>query len=101
MAHQYDASQLREAAAIFHALSDPARLNTLTLLAAQPQSVSHLAEAMGERIGTVSARLKVLLQARLVTRSRQGQSAIYSLSDEHVFQLIANALEHADEHPHR
>ncbi|WP_420429041.1 ArsR/SmtB family transcription factor [Algiphilus sp.] len=100
MAQQYDASQLREAAAIFHALSDPARLNTLTLLASQPQSVSHLAEAMGERIGTVSARLKVLLQARLVTRSRQGQSAIYSLADEHVFQLIANALEHADEHPH-
>lgn len=100
MAHQYDASQLSEAAAIFQALSDPARLSTLTLLASEPQSVSHLAEAMGERIGTVSARLKVLLQARLVTRSRQGQSAIYSLADEHVFQLIANALEHADEHPH-
>ena len=98
MKNQYDASQLTEAAAIFQALSDPARLQTLTLLAATPSSVSQLAEAMQERIGTVSARLKVLLQARLVSRRRQGQSAVYSIADEHVFQLIANALEHADEH---
>ena len=98
MKDQYDASQLTEAAAIFQALSDPARLHTLTLLAATPSSVSQLAEAMQERIGTVSARLKVLLQARLVSRRRQGQSAVYSIADEHVFQLIANALEHAEEH---
>lgn len=100
MAKQYDANQLMAAAGIFHALSDEARLRTLTLLSDKPSSVTHLADAMGERVGTVSARLKVLLQARLVSRSRQGQSAIYSLADEHVFQLIANALEHADEHPH-
>ena len=58
MKDQYDASQLTEAAAIFQALSDPARLHTLTLLAATPSSVSQLAEAMQGRIGTVSARLK-------------------------------------------
>jgi len=92
MAEQYDENQLSEAAAIFHALSDPARLRTIVLLASAPQSVSELAAATAERIGTVSARL--------VKRRRQGQSAVYSIADDHVFRLIANALEHADEATH-
>ena len=94
----YGTRQLAEAASIFQALSDVSRLHTLTLLAAKPRNVSEIADATNERIGTVSARLKVLLQARLVERRREGQSAVYSIADDHVFQLIANALEHADEH---
>ncbi|WP_233544004.1 helix-turn-helix transcriptional regulator [Salinisphaera sp. Q1T1-3] len=98
MQQDYDEPQLMEAAAIFHALADPARLRTLTQLAHGASSVTRLAEASEERIGTVSARLKVLRQARLVSRRREGQSAVYSIADDHVFQLIANALEHAEEH---
>jgi ArsR family transcriptional regulator len=67
------------------------------VLVEQPYSVSHLAEVLDERVGTVSARLRILLQADLVSRQRQGQSAIYSIADEHVFQLISNALEHVNE----
>ncbi len=97
MNNKYDNDCLNDAAMLFHSLSDPARLRTLTVLAEQPYSVSHLAEVLGERVGTVSARLRVLLQADLVSRQRQGQSAIYSIADEHVFQLISNALEHVNE----
>lgn len=98
MSAHYGSRQLEEAASIFQALSEVSRLRTLTLLAERPHSVSELAEASDERVGTVSARLKILHQARLVTRRREGQSAVYSIADDHVFQLIANALEHADEH---
>ncbi|AFJ03045.1 Transcriptional regulatory protein, ArsR family [Methylophaga frappieri] len=97
MQNQYVLSQYTEAAALFHALSDAGRLRTLAILAEQSSSVSHLAEVTGERIGTVSARLKVLLQANLVTRRREGQSAIYSIADQHVLELIHNALEHVNE----
>lgn len=90
--------QLDVAATMFRALSDPLRLKTLILLAERERSVSELSEIEGEKIGTVSARLKVLLTARLVRRRKNGQSAIYSIADNHVLALIDNAIDHACEH---
>jgi ArsR family transcriptional regulator len=89
--------QLEDAAAMFKALSDPARLQTLILLASGERNVGELAEIEGERIGTVSARLKVLLHARLVRRRREGKTAIYTIADAHVLGLVKNAVEHAGE----
>lgn len=91
--------QLESAAEMFQALSDPARLRTLIILANAERSVGQLAEIEGEKLGTVSARLKVLAQARLVRRRREGKSVIYAIADFHVLRLIENAVEHACE-PH-
>jgi DNA-binding transcriptional ArsR family regulator len=93
-----DHSHLEEAAAMFKALSDPGRLQTLITLAAGERNVGDLAQNERDRIGTVSARLKVLLQARLVKRRREGKTAIYSIADAHVFRLVKNAIAHAGEH---
>jgi DNA-binding transcriptional ArsR family regulator len=90
--------QLNDAAAMFKALSDCSRLKTLILLAERERSVSELCELEGEKIGTVSARLKVLLTARLVKRRKNGQNALYTIADNHVLALIENAIEHACEH---
>ena len=46
---------------------------------------------------TMSARLKVLLAARLVNRRRAGQMAIYAIADTHVLNLVDNAVAHACE----
>ena len=89
--------QRDEAAAIFKALSDPPRLQTLLILAAGERNVGEIAEIEGEKTGTVSARLQVLLNARLVKRRREGQSVIYAIADAHVLNLVANAIEHACE----
>jgi len=89
-------TQIDKAAAMFKALSDPLRLKTLMLLAQKERSVGELSQIEGEKIGTVSARLKVLLNAHLVTRRKEGQSAIYSIADAHVLALVKNALDHAD-----
>ncbi|MCI0756369.1 ArsR/SmtB family transcription factor [Teichococcus vastitatis] len=97
---QVDRAHLDAAAGMFKALSDPARLQTLVLLALQERSVGELAEAEGDRIGTVSARLQVLLQARLVRRRKEGKNAIYSIADAHVLNMVENAIQHADEHHH-
>nr|WP_225702801.1 metalloregulator ArsR/SmtB family transcription factor [Bradyrhizobium cenepequi] len=83
---------------MFKALSDPARLQTLIILAAGERNVGELAQTEHEAVGTVSARLKVLLQARLVKRRREGKNAIYSIADDHVFKLVKNAVAHAGEH---
>ena len=90
--------QREEAAAIFKVLSDPARLQTLLILANGERNVSELAEMEGDKTGTVSARLQVLLNARLVTRRREGQTVIYAIADDHVLNLVTNAIEHASEH---
>lgn len=90
--------QLEMASSMFKALSDPLRLKTLMLLAEKERSVSELTELEGEKIGTVSARLKVLLTARLVKRRKDGQNAIYSIADHHVLALVENAIDHACEH---
>ena len=80
---------------MFRALSELSRLRTLIALAEQERSVTELAEMQGEKIATVSARLQVLLTARLVSRRRDGQTIYYSIADAHVLGLIRNAIDHA------
>lgn len=90
------------AAAIFRAMGDVSRLRLLAQLAEGERCVSDL--AAGEGISTVSQRLRLLRADGLVSRRRQGKHIFYALSDAHVAELIANALEHAAEapgdHPH-
>jgi ArsR family transcriptional regulator, lead/cadmium/zinc/bismuth-responsive transcriptional repressor len=90
-------SQIEQAAGIFRALGDPERLRLLMRLAAGEACVSELAEEEGEKITTVSARLKLLSSARLVRRRRDAKHVFYALSDEHVLPLIRNAIDHAAE----
>lgn len=82
---------------MFKALSDSARLQTLIILASGERNVGELAAIEGDKVTTVSARLKVLLQARLVKRRREGKAAIYAIADAHVLGLVENAVEHACE----
>lgn len=88
---------LEEAARMFDALSDVARLRTLMLLADKNLSVSEIAAAEDEKITTVSARLQVLHAARLIERQREGKSVIYRIADDHVLTLVRNAIAHAGE----
>ncbi|MFN4015898.1 MAG: ArsR/SmtB family transcription factor [Reyranella sp.] len=88
---------LAEAARMFDALSDVARLRTLMLLADKDLSVSEIAAAEEEKINTVSARLQVLHAARLIERQRKGKSVIYRVADDHVLTLVRNAIAHATE----
>ncbi len=89
---------IEEAAAIFKVLSDPARLRTLIVLAGGERPVGEIARIEGVKFGTISARLRVLLQARLVKRRRVGKSAIYAIADAHVLNLVSNTVEHVREH---
>jgi DNA-binding transcriptional ArsR family regulator len=88
---------LEGAAALFKALADPLRLKTLVSLADAPLNVGQISELDAEKLGTVSARLKVLWAAKLVTRHREGQNIVYSLADKQALDLIHKAVEHTDE----
>lgn len=88
------------AARIFRALGEPSRLRLLTLLARGGACVSQVAAAEGDEISTVSQRLRVLRAEGLVARRRRGKHIEYTLADQHVVDLVFNALAHAAEHRH-
>lgn len=95
------AEALEGAAELFRALGDARRLRLLIRLAAGEACVTQLAEEEGEGLTTISARLKALHAARLVTRRREAKHVFYALADGHVRTLLDNALEHAVEPPPR
>lgn len=91
--------ELQRAAELFRALGDPARLRLLERLFRNERCVTELALELGEGLSTVSQRLKVLRAEGLVSRRREGKHIYYCLADDHVINLLANALAHAME-PH-
>lgn len=90
---------VERAVRLFRALGDEARLRTLDLLVPGEACVTELAQSTGERVSTVSHRLRLLRAEGLVTRRRDGRHIYYSLADRHVLELVENALQHATEDP--
>jgi rhodanese-related sulfurtransferase len=77
------------------ALSNPARLELLDLLAQGERSVEELAAAAGMRLSNTSAQLKTLSSAGLVSTRRSGTRVFYRLADEHVEMLVEQVKEFA------
>ncbi len=61
------------------------------------RSVSEIVTFTGASQSVVSHQLKILKDAKLVAVRRQGRQMFYSLSDEHVQELIEVVLEHVSE----
>jgi ArsR family transcriptional regulator, lead/cadmium/zinc/bismuth-responsive transcriptional repressor len=69
----------------------------MEILTRQEACVGDIAETMGERISTISERLRRLRDARLVTSRREGKHRFYSVADRHIKELVLNSLSHAVE----
>ena len=75
------------------AAGEPSRLRLLALCAHQDMSVSDLAEALGQSEPRVSRHLKILCEAGLVDRLRQGQWVHYQLvSDSLAASFVRGVL---------
>lgn len=86
-----------DAAGLFRALGDPARLRLVCRLAQAEACVSELAAELDEGLSTVSQRLRLLRAERVVTRRREGKHVFYALADHHVLTVIRDALDHVGE----
>ncbi|MEM7707070.1 MAG: metalloregulator ArsR/SmtB family transcription factor [Pseudomonadota bacterium] len=94
-----DAEHLQRAARMGSAMGEPGRLTLLALLLQGRHCVSELTAETGESTSLVSQRLKVLTDAELLHRRREGKHVYYSLADDHVRILVRNLLSHAaDDH---
>jgi DNA-binding transcriptional ArsR family regulator len=91
-----DAEAAATVAATLQALATPSRLLMLTRLRQSPCSVGELAEAVGMEQSAVSHQLRLLRALSLVTGTRSGRSIVYSLYDNHVAQLLDEAVYHIE-----
>jgi DNA-binding transcriptional ArsR family regulator len=80
-------------------LSAPARLAIVVELGERPRCVHELVEQLEMSQPLVSQHLRVLRGARLVAAERRGREAVYTLVDQHVGHIVADAVRHADEEP--
>ncbi|MDP4623562.1 MAG: metalloregulator ArsR/SmtB family transcription factor [Akkermansiaceae bacterium] len=78
---------LESVAEIFKVLADPGRLALLQELKAGEKTVTELVEGMQMAQPSVSKHLKVLADADLVCRRKDGVKVYYSMKGELVFPL--------------
>lgn len=71
----------------FRVLAEPMRIKLLDNLRDGPATVQELQEATGASQQNVSKHLGLLLQANLVSRTREGNFARYAITDDSVFDL--------------
>ncbi|EUA23886.1 bacterial regulatory, arsR family protein [Mycobacterium xenopi 4042] len=77
-------------------LADATRVRVLWSLADREMSVNELAEHVGKPAPSVSQHLAKLRMARLVRTRRAGTTIFYSLENEHVRQLVVDAVFNAE-----
>ena len=72
---------MTEALAIFRALADPTRLRILALLRVMELSVGELAQVLGQSQPRVSRHVKILADARLAERRREGSWVFLAMGE--------------------
>ncbi|HEY4460805.1 MAG TPA: metalloregulator ArsR/SmtB family transcription factor [Pseudonocardiaceae bacterium] len=95
-AARLDAASAAHVATTLQALATPSRLLILAELRHGPRPVTELAEAIGMEQSAVSHQLRLLRNLGLVTGLRSGRSIVYSLYDNHVAQLLDEAVYHSE-----
>ncbi|ABP55871.1 ArsR/SmtB family transcription factor [Salinispora tropica] len=91
----YDAFE--GASELLRALSAPIRLAIVSQLAEGERCVHELVNQLGAAQPLVSQHLRVLRGAGVVRGSRRGREIAYTLVDEHVAHIVADAVSHASE----
>ena len=91
-----DAVSAANVATTLQALATPSRLLMLTRLRHGPCTVGELAGAVGMEQSAVSHQLRLLRNLGLVTGTRDGRSIVYRLYDNHVAQLLDQAVYHIE-----
>ncbi|WP_279101023.1 ArsR/SmtB family transcription factor [Gordonia bronchialis] len=81
---------------VFRMLADPTRVRLLWALTDAELSVSELAVAVGKAPSSVSQHLAKLRMSRLVRTRRDGTTIFYGLENDHVRQLVVDAVRNAE-----
>jgi ArsR family transcriptional regulator, zinc-responsive transcriptional repressor len=88
--------QAELAAEVFRMLADTTRVRLLWALIDQELAVNELADRLGKPAPSVSQHLAKLRLARLVRTRREGTQVFYRVENEHVAQLVRDAVYNAE-----
>ncbi|PSQ58304.1 MAG: transcriptional regulator [Bacteroidetes bacterium QH_10_64_19] len=86
-----------ETVRLLKGFANETRLQILCLLRDREVCVHDIVEALGMSQSAVSHQLRVLRDARLVAHRREGRHVYYRLADDHVREMLENALTHGAE----
>ena len=78
---------------IFRALGDPTRLRILALLRSMELSVGELAQVLGQSQPRVSRHVKILVDAELAERRKEGSWVFVALGDRDAVEPVMAALD--------
>lgn len=81
---------------VFRMLADTTRVQVLWALVSREMSVNDLATHVGKPAPSVSQHLAKLRMARLVRTRREGTTIFYSLDNDHIAQLVTDAVFNAE-----
>jgi DNA-binding transcriptional ArsR family regulator len=82
---------------LLKALASTVRIAIITELASGPRCVHEIVDTVGAPQPLVSQHLRVLRGAGIVRGERRGREIAYSLTDEHIGHIVADAISHARE----
>ncbi|RLU89188.1 transcriptional regulator [Streptomyces griseocarneus] len=91
-----DAANAAKVATTLQALATPSRLLILARLREGPLPATELAAEVGMEQSACSHQLRLLRNLGLVTGTRKGRSVVYALYDNHVAELLDQALYHVE-----
>ena len=89
-----DEEILYDLADLFKVFSDTTRIKILYALMPGEMCVADIAEVIGASQSAVSHQLRILKASRLVKFQRDGKNVLYSLSDDHVYTVLAQGMNH-------
>ncbi|MER6124678.1 metalloregulator ArsR/SmtB family transcription factor [Streptomyces sp. NPDC001795] len=91
-----DAANAAKVATTLQALATPSRLLILARLREGSLPATELAAEVGMEQSACSHQLRLLRNLGLVVGTRQGRSVVYSLYDNHVAELLDQAIYHVE-----
>ncbi|WP_274918295.1 ArsR/SmtB family transcription factor [Streptomyces sp. WZ-12] len=91
-----DAASATRVATTLQALATPSRLLILARLREGPLAATELAAEVGMEQSACSHQLRLLRNLGLVVGTRKGRSVVYALYDNHVAELLDQALYHVE-----
>lgn len=89
-------AEIDVAAGVLKLMADRTRLSILALLQDGEMTVTAIAEALDRPVPAISQHLAKLRMADMVQTRKEGTSAFYSQPDEHLTNLVINALHFAE-----
>lgn len=82
---------------LFKVFGDSTRIKIIWALFKAEMCVCDIANLLNMTQSAISHQLRVLKQARLVKRRREGKVVFYSLDDQHIEHIFAQAMNHINE----